>query len=297
MPANSRDLKRRIGSVKNTQKITNAMKLVAAAKFARAQAAVKSAKPYNKALEAVGAQVMSALKDVEMKLSEKSKIQKKIAVAVIASDRGLCGGLNTNLFKELERFKKANEGVTIEVIAYGKKAVSYCKNRFPIISKILGRSDKPSFEDAKEMVKQFKELFLASGENTEKYDEIYVLYPEFQSALAQIPTAKRIFPLVSNDENKQDEEAANEETNSDFIIEPNAKELAEGLIERKIATQVFQALLESKASEQGSRMSAMDSATRNAGDVIKKLTLQYNRARQASITKELIEIVSGAEAL
>ena len=227
------------------------MKLVAAAKFARAQTAVKSAKPYNKALEVIGSQVLCALKDVEMKLSEKSEVRKKVAIAVVSSDRGLCGGLNTNLFKELERFKNDNTDVTIDVMACGKKAASYCKNRYSIISEIMGRSDKPSFEDAKEMVQTFKELFLPPDENREKYDEIYVLYPEFQSALVQVATVKRIFPIITSNEDSENADKDKKET-SDFIIEPNARELAEGLVERKIATQVFQALLESKASEQGS---------------------------------------------
>ena len=159
MSGSLRDLKRRIGSVKNTQKITKAMKLVAAAKFARAQTAVKAAKPYNAALAHIGEQVLAALNDLEMKLAETTKTPKKIGVAVVATDRGLCGGLNTNLFKKLQSFTKEKEGLEIDILAYGKKAISYCSKRFKVIEEVADRSDKPSFEDANKWFHYSKNCF------------------------------------------------------------------------------------------------------------------------------------------
>ncbi len=288
--ASLKDIKGRINSVKSTQKITNAMKLVSAAKFARASHAIQSARPYGAAfskmvsnlLESSGSEISSPL----LRTSE----EKKVLLVVVATDRGLCGGLNTNVFKQASlwiREKKA-QGVQIEAIAWGRRAGLYVsKEKLSIVDRKERVLESPSYKFARDAAEELIGWFTA-----ERYDAVYFAYPKYQSALAQIPTVTKTLPVSVDEVNQAKEAQAN-----DFIVEPALDQMVDMLLTRKVINAIYQMLLESAASEHGARMSAMDSATNNAKEVIKKLTLTYNRARQAAITKELIEIISGAEAL
>jgi F-type H+-transporting ATPase subunit gamma len=286
--ANQRDIKRRIVSVANTQKITKAMKLVSAAKFARASHAVNAARPYSTAFDLMVKRLVANSPEPISSELVKTREEKKVLVIIIGTDRGLCGGLNANLFKGVRHWvkQKRSAGIQVDVAPLGRKAISWGKKQNLGITfsreKVI---DKPSFFRAKELAREFVGMF-----NAGTYDSIYLAYNIFQNALTQTPKVSQYLPVNMDD-------SAENEAARDYIVEPSIGELIDSLLERKLATMLFQALLDSAASEHGSRMTAMDNATSNAGEVRKKLTLKYNRARQASITKELIEIVSGAEAL
>ncbi|SME91122.1 ATP synthase F1 subunit gamma [Pseudobacteriovorax antillogorgiicola] len=288
--ANLKDIKRRIGSVKSTQKITNAMKLVSAAKFARANAAVEASRPYAEAFKGmVSRLIASEGANLNSELL-KQKSEKRVLLVLLATDRGLCGGLNTNLFKEAQTFieLKESEGVDVDLFACGRRAISFTKR---MRNRTVGTREKvlekPTIELAREMTAGWLDGFKDST-----YESVYVLFPKFNSALDQAPTVEKILPLVM-DTQSADQEAGE----GDLIVEPSLHEFLDSLLEKKLLGSVYNAFLNGCASEHGARMTAMDSATSNAQEVIKKLTLQYNRARQAAITTELTEIISGAEAL
>lgn len=264
------------------------MKLVSAAKFARASHAVNAARPYSQAFdEMVSKLVANSAEPISSDLV-RPREEKKVLVILVATDRGLCGGLNANLFKSVRQWVKvkSDQGIVVEYAALGRKAISWAKKQKGDIAftreKVI---DKPSYLRAKELAREFVHKFTQGD-----YDGIYLAYNVFENALTQIPTMAQYLPLAMD---KQESGGSS----PDYIVEPGIGEMVDKLIGRKLAIMMFQALLDSAASEHGSRMTAMDNATNNAGEVRKKLTLQYNRARQASITKELIEIVSGAEAL
>jgi len=288
---NLKDIKRRIGSVKNTQKITHAMKLVSAAKFARANHAVIGARPYGKAFEEmVGKVVLAAGEKASTPLTTERGQHRKILLVLISTDRGLCGGLNANLFKAANRFvkEKVEQGNSVDVYAWGRRAASFARKlSWNIVGDREKVTDKPRYEGAKAMAKDLVEAFLSKN-----YDEIQVAFVEFKSALSQTPTVKRLLPVMPRVINPDDATAAQQ-----VILEPAASEFLESVIQRLVEGSVFRMLLEATASEHGARMTAMDSATKNAKEVIRKLTLQYNRGRQAAIYKELIENTSGADAL
>jgi F-type H+-transporting ATPase subunit gamma len=289
-----KDIKRRIGSVKNTQKITHAMKLVSAAKFARANHAVTSARPYTKAYEAaVGRMLQTVGEEFVSPLTghEEATPSRRSLVVVMSSDRGLCGSLNSNLLKNANRFIKSElaRGQSVDIIAWGKRAMLFARKLgLPIVDQGEKITDKPRYERAKQLTDLLVERFVE-----QRYDNVSVAFVEFKSALSQTPTIKQILPvkpetLLATSEN---------EVIDQYILEPDADKLLPAMLARLVSGQIFRMLLESAASEHGARMAAMDSATKNAKEVIRKLTLQYNRGRQAAITKELIEITSGAEAL
>lgn len=285
--AGLKDTKRRIISVKNTQKITKAMKLVSAAKYARANQAATNARPYGESFDELVKSLAAACgDDVKIPLLENREVKKALLV-VVATDRGLCGGLNSNLFKNCTKFleEQKKNGVTIELVAWGKRAAMYCKTR---PEKLISSEEKVlqacSYEFAKENGKIFSNHFIEG-----QYDSISFAYSKFRNALTQIPTVAKILPAGI--------EETDEALERQFIFEPEMKTLLEGLLEKQVVNKIYRIFLEGSASEHASRMAAMDSATNNAQDVIKKLTLEYNRARQAAITSELIEITSGAEAL
>lgn len=286
--ASLKDIKTRIGSVKSTQKITNAMKLVSAAKFARASHAAEAARPYSKALDKIVSKLLAGKAELESPLLREGA-EKKILILMLAPDRGLCGGLNSNMAKAVQAFirTKTSQGVTqVDLYAAGRRAQLFGKKQNLSMKKQLEKVlEKANVETARNISKDMIEAF-TSGE----YDRVYVAYSFFKSALDQTPQIDQLLPVPLN-QSKQEGRTA------DVIVEPGLDELLDKLLERKIVTNLFAALLSSLASEHGARMTAMDSATNNAREVIKKLTLQYNRARQAAITKELIEIISGAEAL
>jgi F-type H+-transporting ATPase subunit gamma len=286
---NLKDIKRRMGSVKNTQKITHAMKLVSAAKFARANQAVIASRPYGGAFDKMVSQLVGmAGETLQSPLLRQTTEEKKILVVLIATDRGLCGALNSNHFKNALKFvrKKSAEGATVDIVGWGRRAFGFSKKLGTKAKsereKVL---DKPTYDTARTLAEGIVETFIK-----ESYDSVYLAYVEFKSALVQSPRVRQLLPV-------QGEVVADSAPMANLIVEPSPEVLLESLLKKQIASIVFRALLEGNASEQGARMTAMDSATKNAKEVVRKLSLQYNRGRQAAITKELIEITSGADAL
>lgn len=296
--ANLKDIKGRINSVKSTQKITNAMKLVSAAKFARANHAIDGSRPYSKAFSEMMSKLLTAAK---LKAGERfdlaavspflvAKEERKALVVVFTTDRGLCGGLNSNVLKAADRFVKTKReaGVELEFVACGRRANLHIRKRgWKQLSSFEKVFDNASMDYAQSLTDKLLEYYQQSG-----FDTVYLVYPHFKSALEQHPTIKRFLSIDL-------EELASEQEDSsvDLIVEPELEKFLDHLLQRLLYGVVYQVLLNGSASEHGARMTAMDAATSNAKEVIKKLTLQYNRARQAAITTELTEIISGAEAL
>jgi len=284
-----KDIKKRIGSVKNTEQITKAMKMVAAAKLRRAQEAAVAARPYaNKLHEVVSHLAQSEEIDDQPLLKRRGA--ERALVVLMTADRGLCGGFNANVSKEAERFIRQNEeGFTdIDLMIIGRKGRDFLKNR---IGDKITKVHENITADATYKTAQLIGQEIVDAYCEEKYDAVYVIYNAFQSAIVQIVTVERILPIQP----KETEEVV--DANIDYIYEPNQGVVLSQLLPKMVEVQLFRALLESGASEQGARMSSMDSASRNAAEMIDKLTLQYNRARQAAITKELMEIISGAESI
>lgn len=286
-----KDIRRRIGSVKNTQKITRAMKLVSAAKFARANTAVVNARPYSNAFDSMVERIVAvAGEEVQSPLLEQRPENKSLFV-LLGTDRGFCGSLNSNLFKftmnQIAERRKQN--VEVDLMPWGRRPKLFAtKMKFKAVGireKVL---EKPTYELAKELADELIAKF-TSGE----YDRIYISFVEFKSALSQQATVKQLLPVGQT---KSEPQTASAE-NSMLLVEPNPKELLEGLLRRVVASAIFKCMLEGAASEHGARMTAMDSATNNANEVLRRMKIEYNRARQAAITKELIEITSGAQAL
>ena len=285
-----KELKDRIGSVKSTQKITKAKQMVAAAKLRRAQAAAEAARPYQERLAAVMASLAGKVSgDSAPKLLAGTGSDKRNLLVVVNTDKGLCGGLNSNLVKAAKA--KAQElladGKSVEFYLVGKKGRAPLKRDYA--DEITGGYDTsnvktPGFDEADAIASELIEMFENGA-----FDVAHLVFPTFKSALAQDPTINQLIPVPSAD--------VAEESDAVVEYEPGEEEILEELLPRYVKTQIFGALLEREASEQGASMTAMDNATRNAGDLINKLTIQYNRSRQAAITTELIEIIAGAEAL
>ena len=289
-----KELKNRISSVKSTRKITYAMKMVAASKLRRAQDLAESSRVYADSLSFI----LSSLAGNTKNSSDLPEIltgreNSKISLLIInSSDRGLCGGFNSNLFRNAKNWisEQQEKGKSVKIITVGKKASSfYRKTDLDVIANFddLNSNDK-QLQVSEEIKNKIMELF----ENNE-IDEVSILFNKFVSVIAQEPTYQSLIPL-SNDE--ADEEMT-DTSNAVFEFEPDKNELLEYLVPRNFLTQIYRSVLESSASEHAARMTSMDNATRNAGDMIDGLTLTYNRTRQAFITKELIEIISGAEAV
>tara|TARA_Y100001954_G_scaffold234352_1_gene289656 strand:- start:12 stop:887 length:876 start_codon:yes stop_codon:yes gene_type:complete len=286
------DLKKRISSVKSTQKITKAMKMVAAAKLRRAQESAERGRPYSEKMNNIILNLSSGLSDKENapKLLNGTGEDKVHLCVVLTADRGLCGGFNSNIIKKAKAyFKKILEtGKTLKIITVGSKGYDQLKRGYKenIIENISFKDSKnANYFDANKVGKIIIDRF----ENNE-FDICAIFYNQFKNVITQIPQEQQIIPLkISEEENKSLEES--------YEFEPDEDEILGNLLPKNISTQIFKAMLENSASEQGSRMSAMDNATRNAGEMVDKLTIQYNRSRQAAITKELIEIISGAESL
>ncbi|MEE4255020.1 MAG: ATP synthase F1 subunit gamma [Desulfuromusa sp.] len=287
--ASLKDIKKRISSVKNTQQITKAMKMVAAAKLRKAQDAAVSARPYAEKLHAV----MSSLAQREDSDGHALLNQRgtgRALVILMTADRGLCGGFNANVSKEAERFIRANkQGFDdIDLMIIGRKGRDFLRNRVgDNIAKVLENITSDATYKTAQLIGQE----VVDDYSAEKYDAVYIIYNAFKSAIEQIVTLERILPIQPKETEQIQEDSV------DYIYEPNRGEVLSQLLPKMVEVQIFRALLESNASEQGARMSSMDSASRNAAEMIGKLTLQYNRARQAAITKELMEIISGAESI
>ena len=284
-----KDLKNRIGSVKNTRKITKAMQMVAAAKLRRAQEAAEAARPYAERMNAVVAGLAASVSQSPSapRLLSGTGSDKVHLLVVMTAERGLCGGFNSSIAR-LAR-ARANEllaaGKTVKILTVGKKGREQLKR--DLSSHFVGHIDlsevkRVGYVNAQAIARDILSRFEAG-----EFDVATLFYNRFQSVISQIPTAQQVIPA-------QFEGGG---VSALYDYEPSEEAILTDLLPRGVATQVFAALLENGASEQGARMSAMDNATRNAGDMINKLTIQYNRSRQAAITKELIEIISGAEAL
>jgi F-type H+-transporting ATPase subunit gamma len=285
--ANLKAIKKRIVSVKNTSKITKAMKMVSAAKLRRAQENVVAARPYAKKLgEVLGR--LTAIVDADASPLQQKREVKNALLVVVTSDRGLCGGFNTNLCKAAERFVREHkdEYPSLSVMTIGRKGYEYLKNRQKVYKNQPGVFAKLSYQTAAFLAGEVIDGFLA-----EEYDEVFLIYNAFRSVMAQDITLERLLPVAPP------AAEPTEDLPPVYIYEPDKEALLKELLPKNVEVQIYRALLESNASEHGARMTAMDSATKNANEMIGKLTLQYNRARQAAITTELIEIISGAESL
>jgi len=288
-----KDLRNRIASVKATQKITKAMQMVAAAKLKRAQTAAEAARPYAEKMEAVLANLTGAVTGSDAPLLLSGTGRDDVHLLVVATaERGLCGAFNTSIVRLARERALAlqAEGKTVKFFCVGRKGYDLIRRQFEkqIVGYIEFRAVKQlSYAQAEEVGTQVLKLF-AEGQ----FDVATLFFSKFKSVIAQIPTAQQIIPAqVSGGA------AAAGADNAPYEFEPGEAEILADLLPRNVTIQIFKAILENAASEQGARMSSMDNATRNAGEMIKKQTLKYNRARQAMITKELIEIISGAEAL
>ncbi|AHK42625.1 MULTISPECIES: F0F1 ATP synthase subunit gamma [Ensifer] len=289
-----KDLKNRIASVKATQKITKAMKMVAAAKLRRAQEAAEAARPYSQRMAAVLANIAQAVgadDDAPQLMTGTGKDDTHLLV-VCTAERGLCGGFNSQIARHARDHlrKLLAAGKTVKIICVGKKGFDILRREYAslIIDRIdLREVKKIGFQNADQIGHKVIALF-EKGE----FDVCTLFYSEFKSVIAQIPTAQQLIPASAGPVAVEASDAS-----AVYEYEPDAGAILSDLIPRNISVQIFRALLENVAGEMGAKMSAMDNATRNAGDMINKLTLNYNRQRQAQITKELIEIISGAEAL
>jgi len=290
--ATVREIRGRIKSIQNTEKITRAMKMVASVKFRKALQNVVSARPYSKKLNSILKNLIPSLEEFDNELLKDREI-KKVCLVVVASDRGLCGSFNTNLLKQAvntinEKYSKFIDSHNITLITIGKKAYDFFhKRHYDIFARYLNVFDKLDFSAAEIIVNE-----IINGYSEKKFDKVVVIYNEFKSVVQSKITEDQILPIASFEDNT---EAIGNVSN--YIFEPTSREIVIALLPKHLNTQMWQVMLESYASEQASRMTAMDSATTNANDLIKDLKLTYNRARQASITKELLEVVAGAEAL
>ena len=287
------ELKKRISSVKSTQKITKAMKMVAAAKLRRAQESAEKGRPYSDKMNNIILNLSNNITDIENspKLLAGSGESKIYLCVVMTSDRGLCGGFNTNIIKKAKLyFKKIiDEGKTLKIITVGSKGYDQLKRVYKnnIVEKISFKESKNvNYFDADKVGK----IIITKFEKKE-FDVCTIFYNQFKNVITQIPQEQQIIPLKSTEKIEENSVQDN------YEFEPEEDEILSNLLPKNISTQIFKAMLENSASEQGSRMSAMDNATRNAGEMVDRLTIEYNRSRQAAITKELIEIISGAESL
>ena len=285
------DLKKRISSVKSTQKITKAMKMVAAAKLRRAQESAERGRPYSQKMNNIILNLSSGISDKENapKLLAGTGEDKVHLCVVMTADRGLCGGFNSNIIKKAKSYfqKLSDSGKELKIITVGSKGYDQLKRAYKdnIIENISFKESKnANYFDADKVGKILIQKF-----EQKEFDVCTIFYNQFKNVITQIPQEQQIIPLKIKEEEKSSDE--------NYEFEPDEDEILGNLLPKNISTQIFKAMLENSASEQGSRMSAMDNATRNAGEMVDKLTIQYNRSRQAAITKELIEIISGAESL
>jgi F-type H+-transporting ATPase subunit gamma len=286
------DLRKRIVSVKSTQKITKAMKMVAAAKLRIAQDSAEKGRPYSEKMQNIILNLTESISDpsnAPKLLVGTGKEQTHLCV-VMTSDRGLCGGFNTNICRLAKKYflNILKKEKNLKIITIGSKGYDQLKREYGkyIINKLSFKDKKKiSFNEADEVGKIILDLF-----DKNEFDKCILFYNNFKNVITQIPQAQQIIPAEKKETSKKNNEIF-------YEFEPDEDEILEDLLPKNISTQIFKAFLENSASEQGSRMTAMDSATRNAGDLVKSLTIVYNRSRQAAITKELIEIISGAESL
>ena len=287
------DLKKRISSVKSTQKITKAMKMVASAKLRKAQENAEKGRPFSEKMNNIILNLSNSItdKDSASKFLVGTGKNNVHLCVVITADRGLCGGFNTNICRKAKSYFEniLKEGKTLKIFTIGSKGHDQLKRAYSqyIIEKINYKNVKKlTYNEAEDVAKKIIKLF-----NDSQFDICTIFYNKFKNIITQTPQAQKIIPIESPTKTEE------KKSESFYEFEPEEDEILNDLLPRNISTQIFKAFLENAASEQGSRMTAMDNATRNAGELVDKLTINYNRSRQASITKELIEIISGAESL
>lgn len=285
--ATLRDLKRQIGSIKNIAKVTEALQTVSAVKFRKAEARVKQARPYAENMEQMMRDVASrARADTPLLVGREVN---RVGIATLTADRGLAGGFNAQVLRRTVRLRD-EQSAELAQVASGRKAVSFFNfRRIELEEAYTGFTDSPTYEKAREIGQRLTRLF-----DEEEADEVYLVYNRFESALTQTPVVTRLIPVAPEDD---EDENGEEDQSGNLEYEPDAETILKNLVPRYVETMVWQALLESAAGEHGARMTAMKNATDNANDLAKNLTLQMNKARQAQITQEILEIVSGAEAL
>lgn len=290
--ASLREIKGRINSIKNTEKITRAMKMVAAVKFRKAQEKVLAARPYARKLGEILRNLIPAIDTIENELLKDREV-KKVCLVVVTSDRGFAGPFNTNLIREAtklinEKYKDFYNSHNLTLFTIGKKSFDhFSKRNYDIFAKYVGVFDRLEFVSAQKIITDILE-----GYKLHKFDKVVIIYNEFKSA-SQAKITEELFLPIHSIDNSQPQTVKV----SDFIAEPDVKSIIDYMLPKHLNIQIWRVLLESYASEQAARMLAMDSATNNANELLKTLQLHYNKARQAAITKELLEVVSGAEAL
>jgi F-type H+-transporting ATPase subunit gamma len=293
--ASVQDLKRRIRSIQNTRKITRAMELVAAAKLRRAEARITALRPYAETMTELIAGVGRAAASVRLPLLEQREAVEAVAIVPLTGDRGLAGAFNAQILRRAFALERSlqGEGKTVRWVAVGKKGRSTLvfRRREPAAT-YMGFTDRPAYEDAQAIAHRVGELF-----TTGEVDRVVLVYNTYVSALTQRVTEQEILPISRDILETDEEERQADVLRGDFIFEPEPEQILERLLPVYLETQVYRALLESTASEQGARMTAMRNASKNAGELIDSLTLRMNRARQAEITQEILEVVGGAEAL
>jgi len=289
--ANLKDIKTRIVSVKSTQKITSAMKMVATAKLRRAQENLVKARPYSNEIRKVATALLERIEDTEKHpLLVENKESNNILFIVISADRGLCGAFNSNITRAVKHFlvDEMDNYDKCDLLFIGKKSHDAFKNKeeYSVKKYYENLMDDISVKSARFVIDEVLESY-----NKKEYKEVYLIYNEFKSVIAQNVILEKLLPL------KKDESVTDNLNNVPYLFEPSEGQLLDRLLDQFLVTELYRALVESFASEQGARMNAMESATTNADDMISSLTLKYNRARQSAITTELVEVISGAQAL
>jgi len=285
--AGTREYKRRIRSVQSTQQITKAMKMVAASKLRRAQEAAEASRPYTETLQGTLARLAGVAFDVKHPLLEKREEIRKVGYLVITADRGLCGGYNSNIIRATNTaIEEDKRNIENGIVAVGRKARDFFRKRGGSDAEFVNLGDNISYADAREIGQ-----YLVNAYENEEVDEVYMVYAKFINVLHQIPTVYKVLPIEPPTAEEDEGHII------DYIYEPSAEEILFTLLPRYVGSLIYNAMLESKASEHGARMTAMSNATDNAGEIIDNLTLAMNKARQAAITDEILDIVGGAEAL
>jgi len=288
--ANLKEVKNRISSVISTQQITKAMKMVAAAKLRKSQEKIMQMRPYAQKLGEVLENVSGGLEDGQNDFGKNREVN-NILIVAISSDRGLCGPFNNNVFKEAialihAKYEAQFKAGDIYVLTIGKKSTEFfTKRKFNVVDKFSDMFSNLSFDKAR-----LAADFIMKGYKEEKFDKVEIIYNEFKNIATQVLRTEQFLPLQEGVENEKN-------LHNDYIFQPNQQVLVDELIPKSLKVQLYKAILESNAAEHGARMTAMDKATENADDILKKLRLTYNQTRQAAITKEILEIVAGAEAL
>lgn len=290
--ATLREIKSRIGSIKSTEKITRAMKMVASVKFRKAQQSVVAARPYARKIGDILRNLIPTLESYDNDLLKQREI-KKVCVVVVAADRGLCGSFNTNLLKNATNIINEKYGTylashDLTLFPIGRKSFEFFSKRgYDLYAKSVGIFDRLDFAEVQNIVKE-----IINGYREKRFDKVVVIYNEFKSVVQSKTVEEQFLPIPPFEAAEGEKQML-----QNYIFEPSSEDIVENLLPRHLNTQIWRILLESNASEQAARMTAMDTATSNANDLVKTLNLQYNRARQAKITTEILEIVGGAEAL